>query len=679
MKKTAIIGTMAAALLGGLATTSCDDMLTVDTGDKSYVNANDTLYSYLGILRGVQNIAERYVILGEIRGDLVAPTTYATDTLHAIATFDDAAKDGTCSMLSIRDYYNVINNCNLYIANADTSAIKSNVQYMLPEYRQVQAIRAWTYLQLVQNYGEVPFITEPVSSLDVIDKFDINDQANLVNKDNLADKFIALGLDKYAALDSDIPHYGNYENGAVNIASRLCLFQSRLILGDMYLLRGQSKADYLKAAQYYYDYLYDNTAYVPEQYVTVSKNRLSDTYEGSTRSSWGAWAGTYAYTASGENITYIPSSSNTLFGTILSRPANIFGYTTSSSQSSDESTNDDGDTEYSTSGAISVTTTYKRQFAPSDAYQGLSDEQTYVVYTNNNSRRETYESGDARSYVATSSVTYEGESYPLCSKAARGRNFYYTIPVYRKTLVWLRFAEAINRAGYPQVAFAVLKDGLSPDNFPRMSYRYKHFTVVDNEGNPLLDADGNPVTGTDTIQYMYYPTNGAMYYVDSTEVVNFPFDFSAGRFDRNYGIHARGCGFGSWNSENSTASYVTSITGYNDSIDYTLDALCAAQGLDATAATEDQLINAVENIISDELALESSFEGNRFTDLVRMAQHKNQSGFDGTTWIAAKIADRGVRKDKEDDTVTVGQRDQSIFSKLLNPANWYLTKPEWTK
>ena len=34
---------LAFALLAGLFTTSCEDMLTVDTGDKSYGNANDTL------------------------------------------------------------------------------------------------------------------------------------------------------------------------------------------------------------------------------------------------------------------------------------------------------------------------------------------------------------------------------------------------------------------------------------------------------------------------------------------------------------------------------------------------------------------------------------------------------------------------------------------------------------
>ena len=32
--------------------------------------------------------------------------------------------------------------------------------------------------------------------------------------------------------------------------------------------------------------------------------------------------------------------------------------------------------------------------------------------------------------------------------------------VYRKVMVWLRFAEAINRAGFPSYAFAVLQKGL---------------------------------------------------------------------------------------------------------------------------------------------------------------------------------------------------------------------------
>ena len=213
MKRYSILS-LSFALLAGLFTTSCEDILTVDTGDKSYVNANDTLYSYLGIMRCMQDVAERQVILGELRGDLVSSTEFTTDTLYAISNFDNP-QDGSCSMLQISDYYNIINNCNFYIANADTNAIKSNVKYMIPEYAQVQSIRAWAYLQLVKNYGSVPFITRPVADLGVIKEFDYD--ANQATKENLVDLLLAEGLGKF--VDTRYPSYGNWDNGAEKISS----------------------------------------------------------------------------------------------------------------------------------------------------------------------------------------------------------------------------------------------------------------------------------------------------------------------------------------------------------------------------------------------------------------------------------------------------------------------------
>lgn len=675
MKKLSIIGAMLVSLFAGVATTSCEDMLTVDTGDKIYENANDTLYSYLGILRKLQNVAERQIILGEIRGDLVSSTEYVTDTLYAISNFDDPA-DGTCSMLSIRDYYNVINNCNLYIANADTSLVKSNKKYMLPEYRQVQAIRAWTYLQLVKNYGEVPFIVEPVTSLDVIDNFDTSNSSNWVNKDNLVDKFLEIGLDEYAESDNDLPSYGSYDNGSASISARMCFIPARLVLGDMYLLRGASESDYRNAATYYYNYLYadlSHLAYVPYQYVSLTKsNMATDGYISSSISSnaesWGAGAGTYTHSYTRDVISLIPSSANSQFGTILSRPSNIYGYTTSSSQSSEVTTDDDGNEEASTSGAITVTRTHERQFTPSSSYRGLSDAQTYVYY-DSNEKREENDWGDARINYATESITYDGDSYSLCAKAAKGSTFYYSIPIYRKTVVWLRLAEAINRAGFPRFAFAILKDGLNSENIPTFGTRTITSTIV--------DENGEEVEKIDTVSTIVYNTNGAMYYADSTEIRDFFLSFNDNTWNRNYGIHARGCGH-SLVSDETNNNYITSnITGYKDSISYTLDALLADQSVDFETASEADIINAVENIIVDELALESSFEGNRFTDLVRIADHKNNAGYDGTSWLAAKIADRDVRNDKENPEVVIGTRDENIYQKLLNKSNWYFTKPAW--
>ena len=662
---------------------SCSDMLTIDTGDKSYTNANDTLYSYLGILKHVQDIAERQVILNELRGDLVSPTAYITDTLHAIANFDNPA-DGSCSMLDISDYYAVINNCNLYIANCDTNAVKSNIKYMLSEYYQVQTIRAWTYLQLVQLYGEVPYISEPIASLDVVKNF--NYSANLVNKDNLLDRLLDDGLGK---VGTTFPHYGVYNNGAIDIAASLCYFQPQLVLGDLYLLRGANTADYQTAATYYWNYLISNNGAVSEQYVSATKlrglsaqMRLDDPFSYVSRNNWGQYAATYSATTTNTNdvITSIPSSANAQFGTMLMRVADIFGYTPTSSQNNETSTNSDGEEESNSSGAISVVPTYKAQVIPSPRYKAISDAQTYVDWDVTNMEREDFVCGDTRYKFATDQVIFSEEGFTssismrLACKAARGMSFYYTIPIYRKTLIWLRFAEAINRAGFPQIAFAILKDGLNEYNWPLIGQKRNVVEpILDEEGNPKTDEEGKPTYNEYTQYYTRYNQYGALHYVDSAEVADFKFDATNEILRQNYGIHARGCGYGEWRSVGGTTaeSPVTNITGYNDSTVFDFAPRLLLEGVDVKKASKNDIINAVENVISDELALELAFEGYRFSDLVRMANHKNASGYDGTAWLAAKIADRDVKDNS-------GTRNAELYNKLLSPSNWYFTKPAWS-
>lgn len=660
--------------------TSCEDMLEVDTGDKTYKNATDTLYSYLGIMKCVQDIAERQVILNEVRGDLAASTEYVTDTLHAISNFDDP-QDGTCSMLDISDYYAVINNCNLYIANADTMKVKSNTKYMLPEYAQVQAVRAWTYLQLVNFYGEVPFITEPINNLDVVKNFDYAN--NQVNKDNLIDKFLELGLPRY--IDTNYPSYREYDNGATKISGRLLFIPVRLVLADMYLLRGASQSDYKQAATYYYEWLRANNA-VSTTYYCQAEQMMGE-YGYSNTNGWGQWGSQYTYNSNAEVISLIPSSANKQFGTMLTRVADIFGYTPTSSQVNETSTNDDGEEESNSSGAITVTPNYKAQMVPSNSYQALNKAQMFVHWNTQNLARTYYEDcGDARLFYSVQNLTYEGMPYTLATKAGRGTSFYYSIPIYRKTVVWLRLAEAINRSGYPQIAFGILKDGLNASNWPETGLeREEPVVVVDEEGNPVLDEEGNIQYVLDeegkpvmqTVTYTRYPSNGALHYVDEEELNSFYLDFSDQIWLENYGIHARGCGRGSWTRTTTTSPIVTNITGYYDDEYFDWDPILAKQGVSATDG-KDAVINAIENVICDELALEAAFEGYRFSDLVRMANHKNASGFDGTEWLAAKIGDRNARKASEDGSISAVPRDTELYTKLHDTKLWYLSKPAWS-
>ena len=167
------------SMMLGAFSTSCQDMLSPNSERHAYTVAEDTLYSYWGILRSLQNIAERYVILNECRGDLVDASGFISDTIGAIVNFgevDDPEdwKDGACAYLKIADYYHIINSCNAYIAMCDLERTTgTNKMYMIKEYAQVQSIRAWVYMQLLYAYGEnrVPFYKEPMLTTDDINSF----------------------------------------------------------------------------------------------------------------------------------------------------------------------------------------------------------------------------------------------------------------------------------------------------------------------------------------------------------------------------------------------------------------------------------------------------------------------------------------------------------------------------
>jgi hypothetical protein len=48
--------------------------------------------------------------------------------------------------------------------------------------------------------------------------------------------------------------------------------------------------------------------------------------------------------------------------------------------------------------------------------------------------------------------------------------------------------------------------------------------------------------------------------------------------------------------------------------------------LNLASYTKDDYINAMEDLLCDEYAMEFAFEGTRFSDLRRLALHKNQAG-----------------------------------------------------
>ena len=93
-----------------------------------------------------------------------------------------------------------------------------------------------------------------------------------------------------------------------------------------------------------------------------------------------------------------------------------------------------------------------------------------------------------------------------------------------------------------------------------------------------------------------------------------------------------------------TSGTVISMDNMNDYYDpalkeYRLGLIEEAAKGSPVGATKADTINAVEDLICDEMALELAFEGNRFGDLTRIARHKNRAalygGNYGSEWLAS--------------------------------------------
>ena len=512
MKNKSIITILSLCLGLSMATTSCEDMLTSDSNRHSYEVAGDTLYSYWGILKSLQNIGERYVILGECRGDLIDGGEFTTDSVNAILSFGlngdtENIKDGANRYLKVSDYYHVINSCNAYLAKVDTTIKKTDGEkYMLREYAQVEAIRAWVYMQLVVNYGDVPFYLEPMLSTNEIEAFD--SKANRVNAKTLWQQLETRLQTAYRVEEQwGWPQYNEYGYTTKVCHSTKMMFPVSLVLADIYLMGDQ----YEKAAQYYYEYL-DHKKYggaIPTDYFSYAYLPQGETnpmvFNNGT-----PWNEVDETSKSKEAITSIPSSTNILWGTVQRGVNDLYGFKATITQK----TGNDS----LARATIRLEQNWERQLGPSAGYDSLRLSQKFEAYHVSDFTYIEDETkatlvvldsvGDARGIAASNGEGYisrfnsgdyyideiKTERYIMKQNPKVGYSTVFPM-VYRKSMVWLRFAEALNRAGYPGYAFAILKNGLTKNTewlpseendfavkTARVHYEYTG-TYTDAEGN----------------------------------------------------------------------------------------------------------------------------------------------------------------------------------------------------
>lgn len=525
-----IVKRIAIFIIASISLISCD-ILNVDADREVFADeydlksANDTLYSMFGVFSQLQKLANSYVLLGELRADLMDVTEGSDVYLKEINNWSISSDNKYVA--KTKDYYAVINSCNYIINNIDTSVVKGTEKVMYREMAACKAIRAWTYMQLALNYGSVKYYEKPLLSLS--DAEAVQQQAS-IDFNELAAKLID-DLQPYKQIPR--PNFGslfsfNTQNG---------FFPIRFLLGDLYLWTGQ----YENAANEYHDLMVDGRY----------------TLDNSDRNEFSVVNG--AFTGGTDIISTINSTSDKITSIAATNQEKPY---------------------------FSIDSlTYKREIIPSKLAMNNWDAQRYfygyssgkVVDTITDTRKFVYTYTNSMKAELSANTDNFVANYVYLNPLTKTVKTDKEVVVYRAPLLYLRYAEAVNRLGKPNLAFAVLKYGLTSSNI-------------------LSKVPSSERTST-LPNYMVFPNN----IFDYLEVTN------KGTYQHfNIGVRMRGCG----NVNQDTTYYrIPRNISYDDSIKF------------------------VEDKIEQELSLETAFGGNRFHDLMRLAIRRNDNAY-----LADKIA-----------------------------------------
>lgn len=467
-------------LISGTVLFSCESMLSPDSERVVFIDeydlsaTNDTLFSLFGVFTQLQNIADSYVLLGELRGDLMEVQSTSNRFLKEIYDFNVSPENPYAS--NVKDYYSIVNNCNYVIEKATTLKEDDGVKLIAA----CKTIRAWTYMQIALNYGSAVYYTEPILSVT---------QAEEVQKrtplkfNELADILI-----------SELTPIKDVEEPILNMQIhstnfQYLLFPVQFVLGDLYLWTGQ----YEKAAQEYHDLIFKRSYTIPRGGNVTLRDVINNVaFTGNYTTVGGGWHNLFT-TVPNEYITNIAST-------------NEYGY-----KFHMDSISYNGEI---TASKIAIRNWNKQVYVHSLNLDTLGDTRRIGSAANrlpasNNVNQNFYFSeydSLATQYIAKFTLMNPGSNSV--------RNTSKKIMVYRVGLLYLRYAEAINRMGKPNMAYAVMKNGLNPVNMSNRDIipfsevdsvnvpSYLDFSDIRFENNIGTKMRGSGNVNVDTLHYI---------------------------------------------------------------------------------------------------------------------------------------------------------------------------------
>ena len=229
---------------------------------QSYQNVYDADAAVVGIYGKFMGLADRYIILNELRGDLLEYTNNANEYLRQLSTHTETADN---PYINPRPFYELIINCNDVLKHFQVMYAEKrlNESEFNQRYSDIGAFRSFIYLQLGIHYGEIPYVTSALENVDDVKN------ASLFPKIS----FNAL-LDSLINFTEALPYKDIYPTGSnLNITvdgypTQKFYVNKKVLMGDLNLWKG----NYQKAADWYRQVMETGTqGIVNGQYYTLYK------------------------------------------------------------------------------------------------------------------------------------------------------------------------------------------------------------------------------------------------------------------------------------------------------------------------------------------------------------------------------------------------------------------------
>ena len=590
---------------------------------ENYHNVYDADNAIWGLYGKVQNLAENVVVLNELRADLMDVTTNATQDQVDLNSHQETANNKYCDPTP---FYEVILNANDIIYNFKLMLAENKIstEDYNPRYSDVVAIRCWAYLQLGMHFQDVPYVTNPLLSIDSLSVDGLFPKKTL---DELIPQLIS-EMENIPSRETNTlsSFYGKtITNNSKSFFLNLQFLDKHILLGDLYLWND----DYVLAATEYKAYMDAADALSTK---TNIENKIS---------TW-VWAGTNEPRF---QICYQRYKDQDVRSFRNMWKEIFYRASTDAGTSGGVGLQDEMIWMMSFSGSSTSVSPFIKLFANTGQGQYQLKPSSYVIDSlwntqvqqsngfvfDGRGRESSYDYVNGQPVVLKYLYDYYSVDNTDANKTIHlnYNNFtnQFTKPgkwyLYRAALLHLRYAEAANRAGYPKLAYALLNNGIRP-NFDwtastgttrsdKSGVQYSSFApIIPNAIQIPVGASQDTINAI-TNRYKLYEESilarpyPAPFYLDARQN-DAPYTFLRSPWRDNGGIRGR--------------AFLLNITKPDGII------------------TQADSIQWIEKALIKEAALECGFEGQRWGDLLRIARRNNKrdAGGNVATIMNAAVA-----------------------------------------